>query len=305
MRQCEEKLIPPDRIHFQRAIETFPEAAGNCPDEITEFILDIFEVNEDNCDNNHNSNNNNNQNVLQDAINFIITWNEIGINFPQKVINLFLYASFKHPFLVSHLSTISSSYSNFGWLFHSLLSLVRDRASTFEESVSRDFPVWELVLRAIDSDFFAKSDTLSSPYIDRPFSFLIESIVFGLASRTSASVGGAARALSDFLTSARSRSACVLLSTLCALFPDDALPLAGGGLALLQSQCVCFLARAGGGASAEVASGGASVAVRLLPLGAGAAAQIAEKDTSEEAEVAKVVIAHYSSETAHVVTGAA
>ena len=195
MRRCEEKLVPSDRIYFQRAIETFPEEKGNCSDDITEFILNIFEVNDKS-----------NQSFIQNAVNFIRTWSEVGLNFPQRVMDLLFYVSFKHPFFLSQLAALSSSYSNSGWLFHSLLALVQDHTDLFKESIFHDFPVWEFILQEFDRDFFTKSDVLSTPYSDRPYSFLCESILFGWPARSASSVSGAAASLAGFLSSARSRA---------------------------------------------------------------------------------------------------
>lgn len=248
-----------DKVCYQRAKETFPFQDGNMELENSTYLASILDVhNEVDCS------------IISNAINLSHSWAILGEMLPQRVMNKVLLAAFYHPKLIPKLAEIAATCDGRSWIFHSILKIAKQNMELLMNSIREDNPVWtEFLLNEFADDFYDKSIYVEMPYDQRPFAFLIESILFGWPVEKTANVEigrDIVTSVVQFCLDANSKVGNTLLSYLGPVFPEHVIKLVADGFAdRLNAQSLVFFYKWEHKGKPKLCGNPAIMAEKLLP----------------------------------------
>ncbi|OHT10872.1 hypothetical protein TRFO_19660 [Tritrichomonas foetus] len=295
-----------DQLCFNRALETFPEEPGTCPEYTSQFILSILEVSE-----------NSDKSTLQNAINFARSWAELGFILPQKVMNRVLRAAFEFPIFIPQLSLLSPFFSNKGWLFNALLKLIREQPDLFFRSIEKNNSVWNFIFKQFDQDFFDKSEILDIEYSERPFSFLSEVLIFEWPSKNSPSsseisIANNVRLIAEYCLAHPGEVADSILNCIAPLFPNEILPILAGKAEVLNGNNLAYFFSLYSNDNDEsdhkkeasdmkncLTGDSLTMALKLLPKNLKLAQSLVEGLGESEKRIFDEMLSHYNEKTKH------
>lgn len=281
----ENRLIPTDKINFQRAQETFMVEDSSCPDEINLFLENIVE----------------NMNI--ENLNFIRSWAELGIRPTQCILNQMLYSAFYIPSLVSEITIISKLIGDELWIFHALCFMTSEHNDLLKGSIEKDSIVWSFILDQLDTDFYLKSNILEIPYDERPYAFLCEALIlyWPCDKNFGVKISELVVIVVEFLLTVESNTSHILLSTFTAVFPEIVVPLVQDKLHILQANCLNFLLQQGYLDNIHIKYKKDIIATKLLPFNKEYAESLMKDENASESSAFYVVSSYFNQKTSHFV----
>jgi hypothetical protein len=232
-------------------------------------------------------------------------WCELGTILPQKIMNRIVYAAFLHPKFVPQLSLFAPYCTRRNcWLFCSILRLLQRHSEFFQRSIAESGPVWDFILPEIACDLSDKSEFLETPYDERPFAFLVESVIFAwpMAEIRNVTISSVVAAVASFCAAASGWVPDELLSYLAPLFPAEVVAAVAGKMNRLNAVCLEFLIAKGFNTPEHFTGNTAVIAMKLLPRMTDRALAMLEGDESEDAEIVRQMFRHLNTETKYFIT---
>lgn len=211
-----------DKVCYQRAKETFPYQDGDMELENSTYLASILDVHDEiDCS------------IIQNAINLSHSWAILGQMLPQRVMNKVLLAAFYHPKLIPKLTQIAETCDGRSWIFHAIGKISKHNMDLLRDSIRQDNPVWtDFLLNEFADDFYDKSIYIEMPYDQRPFAFLIESILFGwpVDKTTGVEIGrDVVTSVVQFCLDCNSKVGNELINYLAPIFPSHVIKLVAEG----------------------------------------------------------------------------
>lgn len=278
-----------DQLSYQRAKETFPKEKGTCPEETSQFINLILEVNE-----------NSEAPTIQNAINFARSWTELGFILPQEIMNKILRAAFEFPIFIPQLSLLASFFHDASWLFNALLKLIRKQPDLIKKSIQNNFEVWNFIFKYFDKDFYEKSESLDIDYSERQFAFLSEVLIFKWPQdQMETTISNNVKSISQFCASLDGEVPDGILNCLAPLFPKEVLSALSGKVDRLNSQNLAFFYSLGLNESEDFAGDKLVIALKMIPKDLEIAQQLASELDEAQSKTFQQMLSHFNTSTKH------
>jgi hypothetical protein len=184
------------------------------------------------------------------------------------------------------------------------LALLQHHSDLFQRSIAEGNPVWDFILPEISTDLSDKSEFLDAPYDERPFAFLVESVLFAwpMPEIRNVAVSKIVSSVAAFCAAATGWVPDELLSYLAPLFPTEVVTAVAGKVNRLNAVCLEFLVAKGFDSLEHFTGNAAVMAMKLLPRMTEKAVAMIEGDESEDANIVRQMLRHLNPETKYFVT---